>query len=559
MNKIKKIRIVLIILILLSLALVFFNFYKPPEIKIKDIDKTPVNATMVIEKGEHDIYSQGKRFAHLTYLEAVQKDKTLEIKNIKVDFLKNNGKLEADYAVFQKGVILFNSKVKGFFPEKKAKILINPPSILKDKNLQGGKGITFVFPNFKLKGEKFNFNIGENLLRIGNKAVLNSKNIEIISLYNISFLENPSKYLFFKNAVFNEKKEGIKINSDLIKNIPQKKLVLFYGKSTLHRKNMFLSFVQARFLNKRNKSRFKVEGLFSFKSKDFSGVGRDILIERNKGNAHYIQTFFNSYIFSGIKNTFDFKKSEITGKNPYLYTRLESRIIKGDSYIVNNKNEIRIINPVFRDKNAVLFSKNCLIKDYKTVLFPDNVYGIFNQYELNGSSAVLTESSKVITNAVVTSLSDGDSIKGKTVELKEDGSIYIKRDVIASKKMRKGDKGEILCEYMAILERGKRADVSGNVKITNDRFKAYPESGIFFKNYAILFNCDFKIEKKYSGFAKVLLINFKGRYSYLFYATVKDFKGNTLKGGKLTLDNVTDRIFIEKTKKKGRVEVKIKI
>ena len=559
MNKIKRIRIVLIILILFSLLLVVFNFYKPPEIQIRDNTQTPVNASMVIEKGEHDIYSKGEKFAHFSYARALQKDKTLEIKSISVDFLKNNGKLEADNAVFQKGIIFFNSKVKGFFPDKKATVLINPPSFLKDKNLQGEKGITFLFPDFKLEGTKFDFNIEESLLRIAYKAVFNSKNLNILSFYNVSYLGTNSKYLFFKNALLNEKKEDVTVNSDLIKNIPQKNLVLFSGKSFLSFKDMSLSFVQGEFLNKSNYLRFKVKGVFSFKSKDISGKGKNILIEKSKANADYIQTFFNSYIFSGVENTFDLKNSEISGKNPYIYSQSEGRIIKGDSYLVNGKKEIGIINPVFRDKNAVLFSKKCLIRNFKTVVFPDNVYGIFNEYELKGSSAILKGDSKTVKNVVVTSLSEGDTIKGKTIELKQDGNIYIKGNVIASKKMRKENEGKIICEYMAVSENGKRADVSGNVSILNDKFKAYPQSGVIFKNYAILFNCNFKIEKRYSGFARLMVINFKGRYSYLFYATVKDFKGNTLKGGKLTLDNVTDRIFIEKTKKKGQVEVKIKI
>ncbi len=560
MNTIKKIRIVLIILIILSFLLVIFNFYKPPEIKIKDNAEPSVNASMVIKKGEHNVYSKGEKFAHFSYLRATQKEKMLEIKKIKVDFLKNRGNLEADEAIYQKGVIFFNSKVKGFFPEKNATIYINPPSFLKDRSLQGEKGITFIFPDSKLEGTKFNFNIERSLLRISTKAIFNSKNLKILSFYNVSFLNNPSKYLFFKNALFNETTEGVKINSDLIRNIPQKKLVFFSGKSILFFKDMSLSFIHGKFLRKKNHSQFRIAGFFAVKSKDFTGKGKNILIAQNKGNADYMQTFFDSYVFSGINNVFDFEKHEIYGKNPYLYTKSESRIIKGDNYILKGKEKIEIINPVFRDRNAVLFSKNCLIKNHKTILFPKNVYGIFNDYELNGSSAIVTNDSKIIKNGKVKSILEADnSIEGRIIELNKEGDIHIRENVIASKKMRNGSLGKIFCEDMVVSENGKRAKVSGSVKIINDRFKAYPQSGVIFKSYAILFNCNFKIEKQYSGFAKLIVVNFKGRYSYLFYATVKDFKGNTLKGGKLTLDNVTDRIFIEKTKKKGRVEVKIKI
>ncbi len=558
MKKLRIIRAVLIILIVLFIVLAISNFYKPPEIKIKETSNASYDANMVIEKGEHDIFSKGEKFAHLSYKEAIQKEKKLEVKKVEVCFLKNKGELKADNAIFENSVLLFNSKVKGFFPEKKVKLSIEPPSFLKNKNLTGEKGIILNFPEFKLSGNNFVFDIENSFLKIREDAFFDSKDASISSVYNVSYFKDTPNCLFFKNAVFSLKREELKAKADLIKNLTEKKLVYFSGKSEIISENLTL-FFNSGVLKKQDTYRLEIKGGFSFKSADFKGKGYNCLFLGNRIDTDYIEFNYNQYSFSGIENTFKTEEKTISGKNPYLYSTVDNKKIKGKSYTLKNS-DLFVENPVFKDKSIVLFSSNCILKKNRDVVFPDAVYGILNKYRFSGSSAVIKKNSKVINSGEVVSLADeNDLIKGKVMELDLNGNIMVKDNVLATKKMREGKSGSIFCNFMRITDRGERLFLKDNVSILSQTLRAYPESAIVFKNYAILFNCNFKIEGRYSGFSRVIVILFKERYSYLFFAKVQDANGNTLVGDKLTLDNVTDRIFIEKTKKKGQVEVKIKI
>ncbi len=559
MKKLKIIRIVLIILIFLSVFAVILNFYKPPKIKIQDDTKPPADASMLIENGKHELFSSGKRFARFTYKQAVQKKKVLAIEGVQVFFYSNKGQLNAPSASFKEGIIYFDSEVKGFLPEKKATILVLPPSRLKDKRLFGDNGITINLPEFSIKGTRFVFNIGENLLTLKKDSKLFSQSFNLTSYYNTSFLKEIGEYYFFKNVVLFEKKDKISVYSDTVKIVGSGEKMYFGGRSILKGANVVLFFNDGILQKQKQGYMLKVTGRFRFNSQGLTGQGDNATVSLDRVKTDYLRCNYSSYVFSGVNNIMREDKNSVKGDNPYLYSKIGFKTIKGDSYLLEG-GELKVFNPVLKDKGFFLVSSNCLIDEKSEIKFPFPVYGVYNDYKFTGSSAYLNRRIKVIKNGKIVSLTDeSDNIHGNVIELTPVGKIVIKGNVSAEKKMRKGALGNMYCDYMEVTHKIKRAYMEGKVKIFNGNLKAYPMKAVTYKNFSLLFDCNFTVEGKFSGFARVIVVNFNSRYSYLFFAKVKDVKGNTLQGDKLTLDNVTDRIFIEKTKQTGQVEVKIKI
>ncbi|BBB32302.1 hypothetical protein TTHT_0733 [Thermotomaculum hydrothermale] len=539
--------------------MVVFNFYKPAKIEIKDNTKTPVDASMVIENGEHDIYSNGEKFAHLSYLKAIQKKQTLELEKIDINFLKNNGTLNSKKAVFKEGIVSFLSEVNGFFPEKKVKVLIDPPCLLKNKKIFGENTINLSFPTFKLSGKKFVFDINNSFLKLKSKTELLSEDIKINSDYGVSDFKEKIKSFFLYNASLFEKKNKIKVKADLIKHLVDFNKMFFFGKCLVKTGEISLFFNEGYMNYESKNSSIVIRGLFNFVSNDFSGKGSDGYFHNGYFQTRYIQTVFNSYVFSGVNNLFEQKNSLVYGYNPYLYSLKTDRKIKGESYTLKNK-ELRILNPVLKDRDILLLSSLCIVNNKQEAFFPEKVYGIFDQYEFKGNSAVFKkDKSTVVKGEVISLQKQNDRIKGDLISFYSNNNMRIENNVVATKEMRNETIGKLLSNYMEIVNSGEKVYIKDNVRIINEKLFAKPETAIIFKNYAIFFNCNFKVEGSYSGFARIIVLNFKSRYSYLFYSNVKDKNGNTLKGDKLTLDNVTDKIFIEKTNKKSQVEVKIKI
>ncbi len=559
MNKLKYFRVILIVLIFFLIVLAAINFYKPPEIKIKDNVSAPVDASMVIEKGEHDIFSQEELIAHLSYSKAVQKEKSLEIKGVKVEFKKNAGKLYADEAIFRESTIYFKSKVRGFFPEKNMEIFIEPPSFFRRNLLVGKSDVLLKFPDYKLSGKKFFFEIEKSLAVFKDKSFFAAKNINIVSKFNTSYLNPSVELIFFKNAEFYNKKDKVKVVSDLIKNLPEKAVVFFEGKSVIFAPEFILAFNGGDLKRVNGKYLFNIKNGFNFKTNDLSGVGSNCRLMDNKIEIKYLKTGYENYVFSGVNNIFKISDKKLSGENPYIYFIDSYRKISGRVYNFAN-NELKIIDPFLKDEDILLVSSICVLKKNKEILFPESINGIFKQYSVEGTSArIIRNGAAYIYQGNIVSLRENNTIKGDLIELRSDKDLIIRKNVYAKILMQKSKYGEIFCNYMKINSNERKIYLNDKVSIVNKDFKAFPDKAIVFENFAILFNCNFNSADKYSGFAKIILINFNQRYSYLFWAEVKDGQGNTLKGDKLTLDNLTDRIFVEKTEKKSQVEVKIKI
>ena len=557
MKKIKIVRFFLIFLILLVVLLAFFNFSPSEKIVVED-KKTDINASMVIENGIHEIYSNGEKFARISYKEAVQKKDVLRLSDINVKIFKNNGELSSKHAEFKDNILEFQEEIKGFLPEKEIKVIISPPAFLKDKILRGEKKILLSFPKFSLSGENFAFKIEESSLYLASKSKLLSKDFQINSVFNVSKFKKDGVFMFIKDTsiITNE----IKIKSDIAVYLEQKQKILLRGNCLAGKREAKIYFSEGEIIREEEENyALKIPARFFFKTSNLKGEGFNLTFNSKGFNAGYLKSEVNGFILSGINNSYENATLLLKGLNPYLVSLFPKRTITGKKYELKDK-VLKIFSPLYRDKDTLLVSSYCELKENSVAVFPDKVFGIFQSYSFKASSAYIGKEKKVVKNGEINSLDNSnDKLKGETIEFFPDKTVKIKGSAFVSREMKRGNTTTVFSDTITVKDNGNKMELYGKIKIFGGNFKAFPKSAIVFKRYAVLFNCNFEMEGKYTGFARVMVVNFSGRYSYLFFATVKGTDGSTLKGDKLTLDNLTDRIFIEKTQEKGQAEVKIKL
>ncbi len=556
MKKLKIIRIILILLLILSVFLIYFNFSSPEKIEIND-NQTTLDASMLIENGESEVYSNDKKIAILKYLSAINRNNTFYLKKVELLMTESGDRLFSDSAIFKKGVVYFNEDLNGFLNTHQASISVKTPSEFENGVLKGRSEISVKFSGAIFSGNDYIFNFQKNYLILKRKPFLISGEQKILSHSGISLFSRNVLFVFWGDAKLRlEKSDGI-LSGDVIRYKMGKRDISISGKCRMVRKDLAIKFTSGSLSKNREGFYLKIRNLFDFLSQDAKGFGNGLKVYNKKIFAQYINCKLKFGVLTGINNIFKSSLSTIEGENPYIVT-YKKGIIKGKTYNML-QGELKISDPVYRDDAMFVISHTCLMKQNGEIIFPEKISGVYLNYSFYGSRGNLMKKRFLLYNGKIISI-DGryEELKALKMEFKN-GKVFLSGRVFLNSKVSLNNFLQLKCDRMLFFPEQQETIVNGNIIFEKGGIVAKPEHALIFKTFAILFNNHFKVEGMYNGFAKITLINFNARYSYLFNSFVKDVKGNALKGQKLTYDNQTDKIFVEKASGKSQVEVEINL
>ncbi len=560
MKHLKLLRYTILFLIALSIFFVFFNFKKQPSIELPEENTQSFQAQTVIENGENVLYSHNEEVAKLFYKRAVQKDKRLLMSQVKIKW-KTGAEISTEKAEYFKSEVLFKTETKGIIPEENLSVVFQPKSFFKDNVLKGSNAVFCFFENGKLTGKNYKFDFSNDTLFANENVNFLSENISLLSRKTLIDFKNRI-FRFFLGVGFAIKGGTLRGQCDYVNYLPDKSLFSLFGRCVLKTDGGIFFFNQGKITFSENGEMLKCDGLFDFSSEKYVGKGTGLELSGKKGFCRYFETEYLSFHLSAVNCEFEKSKSEIklTGEFPYIFNKVDGRVLKGEKIILEN-GELKVVSPVFKDTGMFAVSDICLLsgENGDTLFFPNEVSGGFEQFAFKGEKAEVGKNKTFIYNAYVNELENPKNFfKANKVELNQD-FLKGKGKVEFNIENAKGKGYTVHSESVVYNFFENSATLEQKVTMQSDKIKIFPKKALVFGKFAILFQCKFNVESSYSGTAQIAVINFDRRYSYLYNARVKDYSGNVLKGGKLTLDNQTDRIFVEKAENSKQVEVKIKL